>query len=80
MIGFFLGATLSLSWYFTKIWVLNDLMALTLAITFLKTINLTKLVPGMVLLGLLFFYDIFWVFYSSYFTKGGQSVMMVVAT
>ena len=35
--------------------------------------------PGVVLLTLLFFYDIFWVFVSPKFT-GGQSVMMSVAT
>lgn len=35
--------------------------------------------PGVLLLCLLFFYDIFWVFYSPKFT-GGQSVMVKVAT
>ena len=34
----------------------------------------------MVLLGLLFFYDIFWVFITPYFTSGGKSVMVAVAT
>jgi hypothetical protein len=34
----------------------------------------------MLLLGLLFFYDIFWVFLSPYFTTGGKSVMVAVAT
>ena len=47
---------------------------------FLKTIRLNKLLPGVVLLCLLFFYDIFWVFYSTKFTAGGQSVMVAVAT
>lgn len=35
--------------------------------------------PGVVLLSLLFFYDIFWVFISPAFT-GGTSVMVAVAT
>ena len=51
-----------------------------MALTFLKTLRLTTLTPGMVLLGLLFFYDIFWVFLSPYFTTGGKSVMVAVAT
>ena len=36
-----------------------------MALTFLKTIRLNKLLPGVLLLGLLFLYDIFWVFYST---------------
>jgi hypothetical protein len=51
-----------------------------LSITFLKTLKLTTMMPGILLLGLLFFYDIFWVFISPLFTSGGQSVMVVVAT
>jgi presenilin-like A22 family membrane protease len=47
---------------------------------FLKTVRLNKVVPGILLLSLLFFYDIFWVFYSTRFTKGGQSVMVAVAS
>ena len=80
IIGTAIGFTLSLSWYFTHNWMLNNTLALILAITFLKTLRLTTLIPGLVLLSLLFFYDIFWVFLSPYFTSTGQSVMMVVAT
>lgn len=35
--------------------------------------------PGILILSVLFFYDIFWVFLSPYFFKG-ESVMVVVAT
>jgi presenilin-like A22 family membrane protease len=42
--------------------------------------RLNKLFPGLTLLCLLFFYDIFWVFGSKMFTKDGQSVMVEVAT
>ena len=68
------------SWYITHFWLLNNILAFFLALTFLKTLRLTTLIPGMVLLGLLFFYDIFWVFLSPYFTTGGKSVMVAVAT
>jgi len=71
---------LSVTWFITHFWVLNNILALFLALTFLKTLRLTTLVPGLVLLGLLFFYDIFWVFITPYFTTGGKSVMVAVAT
>ena len=71
IIGTLFGVVISLSWYFTHDWILNNLLAIMLALTFLKTIRLTTMIPGLVLLGLLFFYDIFWVFLSPYFTKGG---------
>lgn len=79
IIGTTIGLGLSIAWYITKKWWLNNILGLLLAITFLKTIRLTTMVPGLLLLGLLFFYDIFWVFISPVFT-GGSSVMLVVAT
>jgi hypothetical protein len=79
-IGTLTGAILAGSWYFTHNWLLNNILALFLALTFLKTLRLNTLLPGMVLLSLLFFYDIFWVFLSPYFTSGGKSVMVAVAT
>lgn len=66
-----LGLAVSGSWYFTYNWLLNNIVALSLAFTFLKTVRLNRLIPGVILLTSLFFYDIFWVFYSSKFTKGG---------
>jgi hypothetical protein len=80
LIGTIIGIVIAVSWFFTHNWVLNNVLAILLAITFLKTLRLTTMVPGLLLLGLLFFYDIFWVFLSPMFTSGGQSVMVVVAT
>lgn len=77
--GTIFGLIVSIFWYITRNWLLNNILGLFLAITFLKTVRLTTLVPGLLLLSLLFFYDIFWVFISPVFT-GGTSVMMVVAT
>jgi len=79
IIGTLCGIVLSVAWVYTKNWMLNNILAIFLALTFLKTLRLNSLMPGVVLLGLLFFYDIFWVFLSPMFT-GGQSVMVVVAT
>lgn len=80
LIGTFTGMVVSVSWYITHFWLLNNILAIFLALAFLKTLRLSKLAPGMLLLGLLFFYDIFWVFLSPYFTTGGKSVMVAVAT
>lgn len=67
----FLSSLLSFSWLLTKHWLLNNLLAISLAFVFLKTLRLNKLMPGVVLLSLLFVYDVFWVFVSPRFTKGG---------
>ena len=71
LIGTIIGIVLSLSWYMTHNWILNNILATLLALTFLKTLRLTTLIPGIILLGLLFFYDIFWVFITPYLTSGG---------
>lgn len=80
LIGTLVGFILAGSWYLTHFWLLNNILAFFLALTFLKTLRLSTLTPGLVLLSLLFFYDIFWVFLSPYFTTGGKSVMVAVAT
>jgi len=69
--SFVCGLTLSTSWLLTKNWVLNNVIGFCLAITFLKTLLMTQLIPGVLLLSLLFIYDIFWVFISPMFTKSG---------
>jgi hypothetical protein len=42
-----------------EFWLLNNILAFFLALTFLKMLRLTTLMPGLTLLGLLFIYDIF---------------------
>lgn len=78
LVGFILGTTIAVWWFMTRNWVLNNIMAMAICFVFLKTVKLHSLLPGVVLLTLLFFYDIFWVFFSSNFT-GGESVMVAVA-
>lgn len=80
LVCFLIGGSIALSWFLTKNWVLNNILGVGMAIIFLKTIRLNKMMPGVYLLVLLFFYDIFWVFISQRFTSGGQSVMVAVAT
>merc|ERR1712203_780560 len=59
-------------WYFLKKhWVANNLFGLAFAINGVELLHLNKVITGCILLGGLFFYDIFWVF--------GTDVMVTVA-
>lgn len=78
--AYVIGMVISFSWLITLNWMLNNILAFCLCFMFLKSMRLNKLVPGILLLSLLFFYDIFWVFGSRRFTKNNQSVMLKVAT
>ena len=80
VIGLIFGISLTFAWYFTLNWMINNILGIILCITFLKIIRLSSLIPGIVLLILLFGYDIFAVFLTPLFTKNGESVMIAVAT
>ncbi|KAK2168548.1 hypothetical protein LSH36_16g12011 [Paralvinella palmiformis] len=61
-------------------WVLQDILGVMFCVHMMKTIRLPSLMSCTVLLGLLFVYDIFFVFITPLFTKSGESVMVDVAT
>uniref|UniRef100_A0A646QDK2 MHC-H13 n=1 Tax=Hemiscolopendra marginata TaxID=943146 RepID=A0A646QDK2_9MYRI len=59
-------------WYlWKKHWIANNLFGLAFAISGVELLHLNNIVTGCILLGGLFFYDIFWVF--------GTDVMVTVA-
>ena len=59
-------------WYIMKKhWLANDLLGMAFAINGVELLHLNNVVTGCILLGGLFFYDIFWVF--------GTDVMVTVA-
>merc|ERR1739838_804421 len=59
-------------WYIMKKhWLANDLLGMAFAINGVELLHLNNVVTGCILLGGLFFYDIFWVF--------GTDVMITVA-
>jgi len=60
-------------------WVTQDIMGGCICIMFLSVIKLNRLQVATVLLGVAFFYDIFFVFITPYIFKG-ESVMITVAT
>jgi minor histocompatibility antigen H13 len=50
-------------WYFTtKHWIANNIFGLAFAVNGIEFLQLNKVLNGCILLGGLFFYDIFWVF------------------
>eukprot|EP00002_Diphylleia_rotans_P030544 TRINITY_DN6288_c0_g1_i2.p1 TRINITY_DN6288_c0_g1~~TRINITY_DN6288_c0_g1_i2.p1 ORF type:complete len:280 (+),score=62.48 TRINITY_DN6288_c0_g1_i2:151-990(+) len=65
-------------WILTGFWLLNDVMAVSVAITSLTVIRCSRLKIIAILLILFFIYDVFWVFFSSYLF--GENVMVSVAT
>lgn len=59
-------------WYLLqKHWIANNLLGLAFAVNGVELLHLNNIVTGCILLGGLFFYDIFWVF--------GTNVMVTVA-
>ncbi|GAB6029249.1 Minor histocompatibility antigen H13 [Chamberlinius hualienensis] len=59
-------------WYlWKKHWIANNLFGLAFAINGVELLHLNKIITGLILLGGLFIYDIFWVF--------GTDVMVTVA-
>jgi minor histocompatibility antigen H13 len=54
-----------------KHWIANNIFGLAFAVNGIEFLQLNKIVNGCILLGGLFFYDIFWVF--------GTNVMVTVA-
>lgn len=82
LFGQLLSTGLSVLWYFFKdsnwVWLIQDFMGISVCIMFLAAVRLPNLKVATILLGLAFFYDIFFVFISPYFFD--SSVMVEVAT
>lgn len=61
-------------------WVIQDILGAAFCVNILKTLKLPNLKICVVLMVLLFFYDIFFVFITPYITSSGESIMVKVAT
>ncbi len=79
VIGLFFGFSLSALWFVTRNWLLCNILAIQFAFVFLKTVRINNLKVGILLLSLLFIYDIFMVFVTPMLTPKGDSVMVTVA-
>ncbi|GAA49169.1 minor histocompatibility antigen H13 [Clonorchis sinensis] len=69
--GLVVAAGVGTVYFFTRHWLPNNFLAVCLSLVAIENIRLNKFVNGFMLLGGLFFYDIFWVF--------GTPVMVSVA-
>lgn len=61
-------------------WILQDILGAVFCISMLKIIHLPDFKMCVLLLGLLFVYDLFFVFITPLLSKDGESVMLKVAT
>ena len=66
-----LASPIGVSYFFFKNWTLNNILGIAFSIFGIENLMLGQFKIGFILLGLLFFYDIFWVF--------GTPVMVTVA-
>jgi minor histocompatibility antigen H13 len=66
-----IGGFVGLTYFFYKNWTLNNILGIAFCVFGIENIMLGQFKVGFILLGLLFFYDIFWVF--------GTPVMVEVA-
>lgn len=66
-----LGSFVGLGYFFYKNWTFNNILGIAFSVFGIENIMLGQYKVGFILLGLLFFYDIFWVF--------GTPVMVTVA-
>jgi len=71
IIGLLLAAALGVWYMMTKHWIANNILGLAFSIQGISLLSLGSYKVGCILLGGLFFYDIFWVF--------GTDVMVTVA-
>ncbi|RMX67466.1 hypothetical protein DD238_001291 [Peronospora effusa] len=71
MFTFAFAAIVAALWFQTKHYILNNIFGISLSIKGIESLSLGSFKVGAILLGGLFFYDIFWVF--------GTNVMVTVA-
>jgi minor histocompatibility antigen H13 len=71
IIVFVLAAAVGVWYFLKKHWIANNIFGLAFAINGVELLHLNNVMTGCILLGGLFFYDIFWVF--------GTNVMVTVA-
>lgn len=78
VVMFTVAVGIAIYYVITKSWILNNLIGICFVFMFLKTMKLSSIKVAAALLGMAFFYDIFWVFFSS--KVFGSNVMVHVAT
>ena len=64
IVTFAFGLVIGLIYFIKKNWILNNLLGMAFSIFGIENLMLGEYKVGLILLSLLFFYDIFWVFYT----------------
>ena len=64
IITFTLGLLIGILYFIRKNWILNNILGMAFSIFGIENLMLGEYKVGLILLSLLFFYDIFWVFYT----------------
>ena len=64
IITFTLGLSIGILYFIRKNWILNNILGMAFSIFGIENLMLGEYKVGLILLSLLFFYDIFWVFYT----------------
>nr|KAF6393873.1 signal peptide peptidase like 2A [Pipistrellus kuhlii] len=60
-------------------WILQDILGIAFCLNLIKTMKLPNFKSCVILLGLLLFYDVFFVFITPFITKNGESIMVELA-
>ncbi len=76
--GYCLALLLFVVWLYTKHWLINNVIGIFFILCFVRIVRVKSLMVSTLLLGSLFVYDIFWVFFSA--PIFGGNVMATVAT
>ena len=64
IVTFFFGLIIGIIYFMKKNWILNNILGMAFSIFGIENLMLGEYKVGLILLSLLFFYDIFWVFYT----------------
>ena len=64
IVTFSLGLIVGVIYFMKKNWILNNILGMAFSIFGIENLTLGEFKVGLILLSLLFFYDIFWVFYT----------------
>ena len=64
IITFCLGLIVGVIYFMKKNWILNNILGMAFSVFGIENLTLGEYKVGLILLSLLFFYDIFWVFYT----------------
>ena len=78
LISFFISLCICISYVYTKNWILNNMIGISLVFLLIRSVRMPNYFVALLMLGFAFFYDIFWVFFSTHLF--GKSVMAYVAT